>query len=208
MMELFTQNDATLVEINPLAVSKKGLVALDAKITLDDSAEFRHADLWPQLLQEHMEFVFAKQSKAERLARERRITYVPSQGNIGIIADGAGTGMYGFDIVSELGGKPANFCELGIGTSERMQNAIEVVLSNPRVEVLFITLIGGLTRMDEMADGIVGYLREKNVDLPVVVRMCGTQQEIGRAKLGTAGIDALDDLLLAAKRTVELSQRH
>lgn len=206
MYRILVEHDATLVEINPLAVDGNRLVALDAKVVLDGHAAFRHAGRWAGWISEQDQLVDTGRGPAELLAQEHSITYVPAEGDLAIVADGAGTGMYAFDAISELGGRPANFCELGIGTPERMQQAIEVVVANPRARVLFITLIGGLTRMDDMADGVIRYLQSGQRRVPMVVRMCGTQEEVGRARLDAVGIDTFDDFLQAARKAVELSR--
>jgi len=150
----------------------------------------------------------ANSSKAEQLAKEKGITYVSLDGDVGMISDGAGTGMLAVDLIKDAGGKAANFCELGgFGGKESMQQALEVVLANPRVKVLLISLIGGLTRMDEVADGVVAYLEGHELGVPLVVRMCGTQEEAGRARLQAVGIKTLDDLPAAIRTAVETTRR-
>jgi succinyl-CoA synthetase beta subunit len=207
---LLSSHDATLVEINPLAVSASGLVALDAKVILDDKAAFRHADLFGALAAEQRDLAADElsllSSRAEQLAAERGITYVPLDGDIAMIADGAGTGMLTVDLIQDAGGRAANFCELGgHSNAEVMCQAIEVVLANPRAKALLLSLIGGMTRMDEMADGVVQFLQDSEIHLPVVVRMYGTQEEVGRATLGKVGIDTYADLPEAVERVVALA---
>ena len=208
LFDIFQGYDGTLVEINPLAVTSKGLVALDAKVVLDDKAAYRHGELFRRLEDEQSRSQQANSSKAERLAKDKGITYVSLDGNVGMISDGAGTGMLTVDLIKDAGGKAANFCELGgFGGKESMQQALEVVLANPRVKVLLISLIGGLTRMDEVADGIVAYLEGHELAVPLVVRMCGTQEEAGRATLQAVGIEAVDDLPAAIRTAVETARR-
>jgi succinyl-CoA synthetase beta subunit len=207
---LFRSHDATLVEINPLAVTGTGLVALDAKVILDDKAAFRHADLFASLSAEQEQIAAAEGAAspggAEQLAAERGITYVSLDGDIAMIADGAGTGMLTVDLIQDAGGRAANFCELGgHSNAEVMCQGIEVVLANPRAKALLISLIGGMTRMDEMADGVVQYMEHNELHLPVVVRMYGTQAEVGRATLRDVGIDAFEDLPEAVDRVVALA---
>jgi len=204
LFDIFQSYDGTLVEINPLAVTANGLLALDAKIVLDDKAAYRHGDLFGRLKDEQTQSGKNGRSRAEQLAEEKGITYVSLGGNVGMISDGAGTGMLTLDLLQDAGGRAANFCELGgFGGKESMQQALEVVLANPRVDVLLISLIGGLTRMDEVADGIVAYLKGHEVSIPLVIRMCGTQEEAGRARLQTVGIEALDDLPTAIRTAVD-----
>jgi succinyl-CoA synthetase beta subunit len=207
MVDILWTYDATLVEINPLAETPNGLMALDAKVVLDDKAAFRHADLFARLQEEQKMLDHRIRTCAEQLAEEHDLTYVLLDGNVGLIADGAGTGMLSLDLIQDAGGHPANFCEMGgLANAEVMCQAIEVVLANPRVDALLITLIGGLTRMDEMADGIVQYLQQHMVQVPLVIRMCGTQEEVGKAILQEAGIEAFDDLPTAVGAVVSLAK--
>jgi len=199
--------DATLVEINPLAETPGGLMALDAKVILDDKAASRHPDLFASLRKEQDELDRKELSPAEQLAKERDITYVLLDGDIGLIADGAGTGMLTLDLIQDAGGRPANFCEMGgLADAEVMCQSIEVVLANPEVRALLITLIGGLTRMDEMADGIVHYVKQNDASVPMVIRMCGTQEEVGKATLRKVGVDTFDDLAEAVRSVVALAE--
>jgi succinyl-CoA synthetase beta subunit len=212
MYSLLCCNDATLVEINPLAETSSGLVALDAKVVLDEKAAFRHADLFASVREEQEQLVRTGASAAsvgaEQLAAERGITYVLLDGDIGMIADGAGTGMLTVDLIQDAGGLAANFCELGgHSNAEVMRQAIEVVLSNPGVKALLISLIGGMTRMDEMADGVVQYLEQNDLRLSVVVRMYGTQEEVGKATLREVGIGTFEDLPEAVEQVVALARQ-
>ena len=210
LYSLFRSHDATLLEINPLAVTETGLVALDAKAILDDKAAFRHTELFASLCAEQEQIAAAETAVApagaEQLASERGITYVSLEGDIAMIADGAGTGMLTVDLIQDAGGRAANFCELGgHSNAEVMRQGIEVVLANPRARALLISLIGGMTRMDEMADGVVQYMEHNDLHLPVVVRMYGTQAEVGMATLRDVGIDAYEDLPEAVERVVALA---
>jgi succinyl-CoA synthetase beta subunit len=204
MVQLFHEKDATLVEINPLAVTANGLVALDAKIILDDKAAYRHQDLFSALRAEQKELDKRLKSQSELLAEGTGITYIALDGDIGMIADGAGTGMLTLDLIHEYGGQAANFCEMGgLSNAEAMEKSIEVILANPRVKMLLIGLIGGMTRMDEMADGIVQYIKKTKRDVPMVIRMCGTKADVGKAKLKEVGLDAFEDLSQAVRTAVE-----
>jgi len=196
--------DATLLEINPLALTPSGLIALDAKILLDDKASYRHQQLFSQLKDEQKKLDRTAKTKAVELAEERQINYVSLKGNIGMIADGAGTGMLTLDMIYDMGARPANFCEMGgMANAEIMQRTIEVVLADKRVEVLVISLIGGLTRMDEMAEGIVRYLKDNDQSVPIVIRMCGTKADIGLPMLRGMGLDAFEDLATTVRTAVE-----
>jgi len=200
--------DATLVEINPLAETAYGLVALDAKMLLDDKAAYRHPNLFATLREEQKKLDKGERTRAEQLAADRGITYVPLDGDIGVIADGAGTGMLTLDMIQHAGGHAANFCEMGgLAHAEIMRQSIEVVLANPQVRALLITLIGGLTRMDEMAGGIVQYLQQNEASVPMVIRMCGTKEEVGKARLHEVGLDTLDDLAHAVQAAVAIAKR-
>lgn len=204
---IFCNYDATLVEINPLAVTPNGLVALDAKILLDDKAAYRHEDLFVKLQEEQRRAAKSGKTMAEQLAEERGITYVPLDGNVGIISDGAGTGMLTLDLTQDVGGQAANFCELGgLGDAESMLQALEIVSASPYVKVVLISLIGGLTRMDEMADGILNYLEQHGKSKLLVIRMCGTKEEVGKARLRTAGIETFEDLEAAVRAAVKLAE--
>jgi succinyl-CoA synthetase beta subunit len=203
LYRLLTAVDATLVEINPLVKTEHGLVALDGKVMLDDRAEFYHEELYSELKRELINLEQGHLSTAELLAARCGITYVPLSGNIGMIADGAGTGMLTLDLIQDEGGAAANFCEMGgAANAEVMRQAIEVVLAKPGVDVLLITLIGGLTRMDEIADGIAGYLNNCGSTVPFVVRMCGTQEDVGRATLQQVGVEIHDDMVQAVQSSV------
>jgi succinyl-CoA synthetase beta subunit len=203
MVRIFHEKDATLVEINPLAMTTKGLVALDAKILLDDKAAYRQQDFFKTLQAEQKQLDKRVKTRPEQLAERTGITYVPLDGDVGMIADGAGTGMLTIDLIHLYGGRAANFCEMGgLSNADTMEKSIDVILSNPRVKVLLIGLIGGMTRMDEMADGIVQYVKKAGQTLPIVVRMCGTKADIGKARLKEVGIEAYEDLSAAVQNAV------
>ena len=201
---IFQELDATLLEINPLAITSNELMALDAKILLDDKAAYRHQELFSELESEQKYLDRRHKSRAEELSEKRQINYVPLGGNIGMIADGAGTGMLTLDMIHDAGGKPANFCEMGgMANAEIMQRTMEVVLDDDLVKVLIISLIGGLTRMDEMAEGIVRYVKDNDQSVPIVIRMCGTNADAGIPMLREAGLDAYEDLATAVQTAVQ-----
>jgi succinyl-CoA synthetase beta subunit len=206
LYEILWACDATLVEVNPLAQTPNGLMALDGKMLLDDKAAFRHAELFARLEEEQKGLDQTVRTQAEQLAEERDITYVLLDGDVGMIADGAGTGMLTLDLIQDAGGRAANFCEMGgLASPDVMCQSIEVVLANPKVKALLITLIGGLTRMDEMAEGIVQYLGKHESPVPMVIRMAGTQEEVGEAILNEIGIATYDDLPTAVQTVVNLA---
>jgi succinyl-CoA synthetase beta subunit len=197
--------DATLVEINPLARTGQGLVALDAKIIIDDKAAFRHMDFFKKIKTEQKKVDPCKKTTSQLLAAEMNLNYLPLDGNIGLIADGAGTGMLTMDLIHDAGAEPANFCEMGgLASSGIMQRTMEVILADPKVKVLLISLIGGLTRMDDMAAGIVDYLNQSGQTVPIVVRMCGTKADVGIPMLQNAGIETVEDLSTAVDIAVDL----
>lgn len=200
---VFKQSDATLVEINPLAITPQGLLALDAKIVLDDKAKYRQSDLFNRLLQEQVSI----NRMETRHEDENTITYVPLSGSIGMISDGAGTGMLTLDLISDFGGKAATFCEMGGITNPKvMYDAIVKVLGNKDVKSLLIVLIGGFNRMDELAEGIINYHDEHGIEMPLVVRMVGTMEDEGKEMMKKVGIPTCDDLVEAVRKIVELTE--
>jgi succinyl-CoA synthetase beta subunit len=202
---ILRHQDATLVEINPMAQTSSGLIALDAKIVLDDKAAFRHAALVDEFNAERKAIEKKTLNPSEALARERGITYVPLDGDIGIIADGAGTGMLTLDMVNDMGQSPSNFCEMGgIAAEEVAKQAMEVVLADQRVKVLLISLIGGMTRMDEIARGIAAYVRAHGMPVPIVARMCGTKADVGIPILKEIGVQVFEDLAEAVETAVRI----
>jgi succinyl-CoA synthetase beta subunit len=204
---LFRDCDATLVEINPLALCERGLVALDAKILLDDKASFRHAELFGALRDEQRQVAPGQLTEAERLAEAANLTYVALHGDIALISDGAGTGMLTLDLIQDAGGCAASFCELGaLANAEGMQVALRVALADPQTRVVLVSLIGGLTRMDDIAEGIAAFLRAGQGVAPIVVRMAGTKEEEGRAILHALGIAAFDDLAATVREAVSLTK--
>ena len=199
---LFREKNAVLVEINPLVVTDSGLVALDSKIEIDDDARPRLKDLFEKNLAEQ-----AALTGVEGEADHGTITYVPLEGNVGLISDGAGTGMLTLDLIRDLGGEAADFCEMGGLTSpEVMYSAMDQVFSDKKnIKSLLVVLIGGFNRMDEMAEGITAYLREHKVSIPLVVRLCGTMEEEGKAIMKEAGLPVYDDLRTAVADAVRFA---
>jgi succinyl-CoA synthetase beta subunit len=200
----FVESDAMLTEINPLIVTPDGDVrALDSKFTVDDSALFRHPDI------AEMRDVEAADPQ-ERLAREKGVTYVKLDGNVGILGNGAGLSMSTVDVVVVAGGRPANFCDLGGGgDAQGVVDALEVITSDEQVRSIFFNIFGGITRCDEVARGILAALEQMKIELPIVVRLDGTNAEEGRRILADAAPPNLyvePTMLEAAQRAVELAQ--
>jgi succinyl-CoA synthetase beta subunit len=199
----FVESDAMLCEINPLVVTPEGEVrALDSKFTVDDSALFRHPDI------AEMRDVEAADPQ-ERLAREKGVTYVKLDGDVGILGNGAGLSMSTVDVVVVAGGRPANFCDLGGGgDAQGVVDALEVIASDEQVRSIFFNIFGGITRCDEVARGILTALEQMGIELPIVVRLDGTNAEEGRRLLAEAAPPNLHvepTMLEAAHRAVELA---
>jgi len=171
----YVEGDADLVEINPLILKPTGEVhALDAKVTLDNNSLFRHPDY---------EAYEATQVRDEReqAAHEKGLQYVGLDGFVGVIANGAGLAMSTVDIVNQVGGEPANFLDIGGGASaEVMTGALEVITNDPKVRSIFINIFGGITKGEEVANGIVAALDRVDIDVPIVIRLDGTNAELGR----------------------------
>jgi succinyl-CoA synthetase beta subunit len=194
--------DALTAEINPLVVTRKGdVVAGDAKLEIDDNATWRHKDLE----QEYGGVIEGDPYEVE--AKKRGLTYVSLDGDIGIIGNGAGLCMGTLDLVQRAGGKPANFCDIGGGAkAEVVENALAVILMNPKVKGVLINVFGGITRGDEVARGVVTARDNLNMRLPLVVRMSGTNEEEGREILKRNGIEPGVSGWEAAKKIVELTR--
>jgi succinyl-CoA synthetase beta subunit len=194
--------DAELTEINPLALTEDGFIAADARLNVDNNALFRHPDIGE--LQQESEL--SEFSARELEARALGLTYVELDGNIGIIGNGAGLTMATLDSVTLLGGKPATFLDLGGGASpERIETAVTFVVKDPRVRAVFVNILGGITRCDDTARGIIETRKRLGSEKPVVVRMMGTNEEEGKRLLKEAGIDTLDTMEEAAARAVTLA---
>jgi succinyl-CoA synthetase beta subunit len=203
LYEAFVSSDALLCEINPLIVTPDGEVkALDSKFTVDDNALYRHPDIAEMRDPEAGD-------PQERLAREKGVTYVKLDGEIGILGNGAGLVMSTLDVIDQVGGSPANFCDLGGGgDAEGVVDALEVITADPQVKAILFNIFGGITRGDEVARGILEALDRMTIDLPIVVRLDGTNAAEGRAMLAEAAPPNLyveETMLSAAERVVELA---
>ena len=207
LYDVMLATDAMLVEINPLILTGDDrVVALDGKVSLDDSALFRHPDL------EEMRDTFAVDEQ-EAMAKERGLNYVKLDGEVGIIGNGAGLVMSTLDVVAHAGGKAANFLDIGGGASaETMTNGLEVVLSNPKVRSVFVNIFGGITRGDLVAKGILDALSQlgDKVSVPLVVRLDGTNAEEGRRLLAESPSEKVipaKTMLEAADKAVQVSKQ-
>jgi succinyl-CoA synthetase beta subunit len=181
MWSVVQEADATLVEINPLVQLEGGeVVALDAKVTVDDNALFRHPDL------EALQNAFPV-DPVEKRAKDADLQYVKLDGSVGIIGNGAGLVMSTLDVVAQAGGRAANFLDIGGGASaEKMATSLQVILSDPSVRCVFINIFGGITRCDVVAEGILEALKQVEPTVPIVVRLDGTNAEEGRRILAEA----------------------
>jgi succinyl-CoA synthetase beta subunit len=203
LYETFARSEAILAEINPLIVTTDGEVrALDAKVTIDDNALFRHSDL------AELRDVDGA-DPLEALAREKGVTYVKLDGDVGVLGNGAGLTMATVDVVTFVGGRPADFCDLGGGgDAQGVVDALEVITSDPQVRSIFFNIFGGITRCDEVARGILQALERMQIDDPIVVRLDGTNAEEGRRLLREAGASNLyaeTTMHDGAQRAVELA---
>jgi succinyl-CoA synthetase beta subunit len=205
LYDVFERSDAMLVEVNPLIVTEeRSVAALDAKVSIDDNALHRQAEIG------EMRDPSADDPQ-EQMARERGVTYVKLDGDIGILGNGAGLVMSTLDVVAQAGGKPANFLDAGGGAkAEDIVDALEVLLSDKKVRAVLFNIFGGITRCDEVANGILQALDQIEVKVPIVVRLDGTNDEEGRRILAEANRPELHPartMLEAADMVVELAYR-
>jgi succinyl-CoA synthetase beta subunit len=204
LYDAFNESDATLIEVNPLVVTKNGdVIALDSKVTIDNSALFRHEEL------ADLEESFIEDPQ-ERMAKEKGLTYVKLDGDIGILGNGAGLCMSTLDVVAQAGGKPANFLDAGGGSkAEAIVDALEVITSDEKVVAILFNIFGGITRCDEIAKGIIEASGQIEIGVPLVVRLDGTNSEEGLALLADADLPNLHvekTMLGAAEKVVELAK--
>jgi succinyl-CoA synthetase beta subunit len=201
----YEEGDADLVEINPLILTPDGKVhALDAKVTLDDNAAFRHPE-WDEYRG------VAQLDPRDALAKEKGLQYIGLDGEVGIIANGAGLAMSTLDVVNQVGGKPANFLDIGGGANaEVMTGALEVINTDDKVKAIFINIFGGITKGEEVANGIVEAFKRVELKAPIVIRLDGTNAEQGRAILKEHESDRLvskPTMVEAAKAAVQLAKK-
>lgn len=204
LYEAFVAEEAMLVEVNPLIITgDRDVWALDAKVTLDDNALYRHPENAAMRNP-------GNEDPQEQMAHERGLTFVKLDGDIGILGNGAGLVMSTLDVVSQAGGSPANFLDAGGGSkAEAITSAVEVILANPNVKAVLFNIFGGITRCDEVAKGLIEAFAQINPIVPFVVRLDGTNDVEGRRLLAEANlpnVHAQDTMLGAAQKVVELAQ--
>jgi len=195
----YVEGDCDLAEINPLILTPEGKVhALDAKVTLDENASYRHPE-WEEYAADD-----ADVDPRERMAKERGLNYIGLSGTVGIIANGAGLAMSTLDVVTQAGGAAANFLDIGGGANaDVMAAALEVINADPAVRSIFVNIFGGITRVDEVAKGIIEAMGRVKLSSPVVMRLDGTNATEGRALLA----DHLSDRLIAEPTMLEAAAR-
>lgn len=201
LAEVYRKYDATLVEINPLVLTQEGtLLALDAKMIVDDNALFRHPELAGMADTD-------AEDPVEREARKYGLSYIKLEGNIGCMVNGAGLAMATMDIIKLFGGEPANFLDIGGGASaEKVAHAMRLILSDPNVKAVLINIFGGITRGDEVAKGILQAMEKVKPKVPMVVRLVGTRAEEGLRLLSEAQMETATTLTEAAQKAVALAQ--
>ncbi len=200
LYQAFSESDASMAEINPLVLTKSGdLVALDAKMGFDDNALFRHADI------REMRDV-TEENEKEVAASKFDLNYIALDGNIGCMVNGAGLAMATMDIIKHYGAEPANFLDVGGGaTTEKVTEAFKIILSDENVKGVLVNIFGGIMRCDVVANGVVEAAKQVNLSVPLVVRLEGTNVELGKTILAESGLDIIpaDDLADGAEKIVE-----
>ena len=199
----FIDNDCSLLEINPLIITNDGAVlALDAKMNFDDNALFRHPDI------EKMHDP-AEEDPTELEAKKWGISFVKLEGNIGCLVNGAGLAMSTMDIIKHHGAEPANFLDVGGGaTAEQVLQALKMILRDPNVKAIFINIFGGIMKCDTIAEGVISAAKEVGIEVPLIVRLEGTNVELGRKLLSESGLNIITggDMREAAAKAVEATQ--
>jgi succinyl-CoA synthetase beta subunit len=201
LYRVFWDEDASLAEINPLVITKDGqALALDAKVSLDDNALYRHPDL------EAMRDT-ADETAGSILARERGLSYVPLHGDIGCVVNGAGLAMATMDLVKHYGGQPANFLDIGGSSNpEKVVAAFKIILGDSTVKAILFNIFGGITRCDDVARGILSALDQLKLDVPLVIRLTGTNEDIARQMLAERGLTATTSMDEGVKAAVAAAQ--
>jgi len=201
---LFEKEDASLAEVNPLVVTGAGsVIALDAKLNLDDNASFRHPE-WAELRDR------SEEEATEAEATEAGLSYVRLDGNVGCLVNGAGLAMSTMDIIKHHGGEPANFLDVGGGASqEAVATAFKIILRDPKVKAIFVNIFGGIVKCDLIASGVLAAVKELGLPVPLVVRLEGTNVEAGRRILAESGlaVTPAQDMADGAQKVVDLASR-
>ncbi|SNZ08066.1 succinyl-CoA synthetase beta subunit [Persephonella hydrogeniphila] len=204
LYDVYIKEDASMVEINPLVLTKEGnVVVLDAKVDFDDNALFRHPDIM------EMEDP-TQESELEVKAKQYNLNYIKLDGNIACMVNGAGLAMATMDTIKLAGGEPANFLDVGgSANAEQIANAFKIILSDPNVKAIFINIFGGILRCDRLAEGIIQASKEVKPHVPIVVRMEGTNVELGKKMLAESGLDLIpaDTMWEGAQKAVELAKK-
>ncbi len=200
LYDAFVAVDASLAEINPLITTRGGeVLAIDAKVVLDDNALFRHPDL--EALRDSSD-----EDPAETMAREKALSYVKLDGNIGCIVNGAGLAMATMDLIKYYGAEPANFLDIGGSSNpEKVVNAMRIILSDPHVEAILFNIFGGITRCDDVANGIVAALDQLEVEVPIVIRLTGTNEKEALEILERVGLPATSSMDEVVQKAIELA---
>ena len=196
----FIASDASLAEINPFIFTPEGVGhAIDAKVNLDDNAMFRHPDYEPMRDLE-------AEDPSERQAREAGLSFVKLQGNVGCLVNGAGLAMATMDLVKYYGGRPANFLDIGGSSNpEKVVNALTIILKDPEVKAILFNIFGGITRCDDVARGIIEATGQLDINVPIVVRLTGTNEEEARALLAETDLVPAATMDEAVKKAIELA---
>jgi len=201
MYDMFVSNDCAMVEINPLVRTEdEEIVALDSKISFDENAEFRHKE-WDEMRD------LSEEEDVEIRAKETGLSYVKLDGNIGCLVNGAGLAMATMDVIKLYGGEPANFLDVGGGADEeQVKTAFSIILEDPNVKGILVNIFGGIMRCDIIARGVIGATQALGLDVPLVVRLAGTNVDEGKAILAASdlNIHPADDLADGAKKIVSL----
>ena len=199
LYQAFNETDASLIELNPLVVTKDGdVMALDAKMNFDDNALYRHGDI-AEMRDE------SEEDPTEIEAQRHELSYIKLDGNIGCMVNGAGLAMATMDIIKLYGGEPANFLDVGGGaTNERVTEAFKIILSDENVQGILVNIFGGIMRCDTIAEGVVAAAKEVSLDVPLVVRLEGTNVDLGKKILAESGLPIIsgEDLADAAEKIV------
>ena len=200
LYEAFMNSDASLAEINPLITTPDGVVkAIDAKVSIDDNALFRRPEI-----SEYRDT--SSEPEAETQAREAGLTFIKLDGNVGCCVNGAGLAMATMDLVKYYGGEPANFLDIGGSSNpEKVVNALKIITADPAVKVILFNIFGGITRTDDVANGIIEALEQIDIDVPIVIRLTGTNEEIALKILSDAGFEAYSTMDEVVKKAVDLA---